>query len=47
MAFTHNWVLTYNSLAKVPLGLFAGLMFSLPFQGESKIDTGFRAGIYF
>lgn len=29
------------------IGLFAGLMFSLPFQGESKINTGFRAGIYF
>lgn len=28
-------------------GVFAGPMFSLPFEGESKVNTGFRAGIYF
>lgn len=28
-------------------GVFAGPMFSLPFKGESKVSTGFRAGIYF
>ena len=28
-------------------GVFAGPMFSLPFEGESKVSTGFRAGIYF
>lgn len=28
-------------------GLFAGPMFTLPFEGESKVSTGFRAGIYF
>lgn len=29
------------------IGLFAGPMFSLGFEGDSKIQTGFRAGIYF
>lgn len=28
-------------------GVFAGPMFSMGFEGESKINTGFRAGVYF
>ena len=29
------------------LGVFAGPMFSMGFKGESKVNTGFRAGVYF
>ena len=28
-------------------GVFAGPMLTLPFEGESKLNTGFRAGFYF
>ena len=28
-------------------GIFAGPMFSMSFEGNSKINTGFRAGLYF
>ena len=28
-------------------GLFAGPLFSISFEGSSKVETGFRAGLYF
>ena len=45
-AWGMSWAPTFYVGSK-RIGLFAGPMFSVGFEGDSKVNCGFRAGFYF